>query len=328
MARPGTGVDKRDFDRVVNRVIKELGLEPSEAKKVVCKAVEGGEIHAAMQPTPWFEERFCPNTVSINEAGYTAMCIDALKILGSTAATDFGGSRQRDLGQLWADMTRGYLGEYAVKEYLRIRWGIEVELGHERGALEDYLPMDIHQIRDPQGGSRPPKIGIGIKTTKWNGIWFDIPGDQFSHSDVHILVKIGTGRDHLFAYFKLLSVFRDKVLRRGVESGVLSEAESAALFERLPSFQPIRAYICGFVASNAKYRNRDFDGWAGRTKYHISAWNGPIRPGDVEAIKTESGCRSIEFQGIGSFQHDSGHLFNTGNLCWKPEQWSDLIGQL
>ena len=46
------------------------------------------------------------------------------------------------------------------------------------------------------------KLNISIKTSKWNGIWLDIPGNQFEHSDIHVFVKIGAGRDHLFAFFK------------------------------------------------------------------------------------------------------------------------------
>lgn len=140
------------------------------------------------------------------------MCIDALKIVSTTAGTDFGSSRQRDFGQVWADMTRGYLGEYAFKKFLEKTYSISCELGHEIGNLGDYLPTDIHNIKKSGESWRKPKLSIGVKAVKWNGIWFDIPSDQFNHSDIHVLVKVGTARDHLFAFFKQLSVFKDKVL--------------------------------------------------------------------------------------------------------------------
>ncbi len=35
-------------------------------------------------------ERLLPNLVFIDEPGYAAMCIDALKIVSTTAGTDFG----------------------------------------------------------------------------------------------------------------------------------------------------------------------------------------------------------------------------------------------
>src|SRR3989339_1566816 len=85
------------------------------------------------------------------------------------------------------------------------------------------------------------------------GIWMDIPGNHFEHSDVHVLIKIGAKRDHLFAFFKNLSVFKDKVLKRGEEVGLLSREESANLFDSLPSFEPIPAYVCGFAMKNKTY---------------------------------------------------------------------------
>ncbi len=91
-------------------------------------------------------------------------------------------------------MTRGYLGEYAFARFLSEKWEIESELGHQMGVLAEYLPTDIHQITRRNEQPRPPRLGIGIKTTKWNGIWLDIPGDQFNHSDIHVLIKVGTGR--------------------------------------------------------------------------------------------------------------------------------------
>ncbi|OGC21450.1 hypothetical protein A2291_05975 [candidate division WOR-1 bacterium RIFOXYB2_FULL_42_35] len=190
------------FEKIEQVIVEKLGVDSSESAKILEKALIGGEITDKMPAEQWLEERFLPNCVVIDEEGYSKMCIDALKILGTTAATDYGGSRQRDLGQLWADMTRGYLGELAFSLFLKNKWNIESELGHEVGAIEDFLPTDIHLVSKKGEISRPPKINIGIKTIKWNGIWLDIPGDQFSHSDVHVVVKVGTGRDHLFAFFK------------------------------------------------------------------------------------------------------------------------------
>ena len=108
------------------------------------------------------------------------------------------------------------------------------------------------------------KIKVSIKSTKWNGIWLDIPGDQFSHSDAYILVKVGTGRDHLFAYFKTISVFKDKILKIGQEVGSLTNNEADDLFNALPAFKPIPAYICGFALKSDNYENLSYAGKAGR----------------------------------------------------------------
>ena len=314
--------------RAVESIENALNVSKEEAKKILEKAIIGQET-TEEKSDEWFEQRFFPNCVFIDEDGYTRMCIDALKILSTTAATDYGGSRQRDLGQLWADMTRGYLGELAFLHYLEKRWNINAKLGHEVGQLEEYLPMDIHQIKEVAGEYRPPKLKISVKTTKWNGIWLDIPGDQFNHSDIHVLVKVGTGRDHLFAFFKKISVFRDKVLKKGEEIGCLTGKESELLFDSLPSFKPIPAYICGFVIQNKKYQELSYTGKKGKKHYKILSWNGPINSGDLEIIKNKEGVEgSVTFEGIGEFAHDSGYLFNTGNLIWKEDEWKTLIDRI
>jgi hypothetical protein len=311
---------------IVKDVFNKLGIEEEEADKILEKAESGGEISSECNIETWLKERFVPNTVLIDEIGYAKMCVDALKILGTTAATDYGGSRQRDLGQLWADMTRGYLGELAFSLFLKKKWEIDCELGHEVGFLKDYLPMDVHRIREKQSTYRNPKINISVKTTKWNGIWLDIPGDQFNHSDIHVLAKVGTGRDHLFAFFKALSVFKDKVLQRGKDVGCLSEEEAEKLFDALPSFRPIPAYICGFVKKDAEFKHLSYGGKKGRKNYNITSWSGPINPGDLDLVKKkENVSGKIEFEGIGSFAHEKGYLFSTGNLLWRSDDWDSVI---
>ena len=211
----------------------KLGIDEKEATAILTKVIAGGEFKN-LNIDEWFDKRFLPNLVFIDEDGYSKMCVDALKIISSTAATDYGSSRQRDMGQMWADMTRGYLGELGFSLFLKKRWNVNADLGHDIGTLEEFLPMDIHQIEKPGENARPPKLKLSIKTTKWNGIWLDIPGDQFNHSDVHVLVKIGAGRDHLFAFFKKISVFKDKVLKIGEDVGSLSTDEARDLFDKLP----------------------------------------------------------------------------------------------
>ena len=318
-----------NHDEAIEQIKDSLKVDETEAEKILAKAFEGLEIKTYNEIKNWVNERLLKNCVFIDEQGYAQMCVNALKILSTTAATDYGSSRQRDLGQLWADMTRGYLGEYAFVLFLEKRWGIKSKLGHEIGKLEDYLPMDIHQIQRPGESLRTPHLKIGIKAIKWNGIWLDIPNNQFHHSDIHVVVKVGAGRDHLFAFFKTLSVFKDKVLKRGREVGVLTDHESEVLFNSLPSFRPIPAYICGFVKKNAQYFALSYEGKKGRKNFTITGWNGPIQHGDLEKIKQMENVQGkVTFEGSGEFSHDSGYLFNTGNLLWEDAHWKELCTQL
>ena len=310
---------------IIQSISELLKIDVKESTLILDKAKIGGEITSTFDDSQWFEQKFKPNIVTIDEDGYARMCVDALKILGNTVATDYGSSRQRDLGQLWADMTRGYLGEYAFKLFLKKKFNVEAQLGHESGQLSDYLPQDIHMVKESTSDYRPPKICISIKTSKWNGIWLDIPGDQFSHSDVHVFVKVGTGRDHLFAFFKKLSVFKDKVLMKGKNVGAITEKESDDIYNGLPNFTEIPAYICGFVNKNSTYHNLSYCGKKGRKNYTITSWKGPIYPGDIAQIKTkENVTGTVKFEGIGEFAHDKGYLFNTGSLLWTPKDWEEI----
>jgi hypothetical protein len=144
-----------------------------------------------------------------------------------------------------------------------------------------------------------------------------------------VLVKVGAGRDHLFAFFKKISVFKDKVLKRGEDVGVLSSDESKELYDKLPTFKPIPAYICGFVRKNEQYKQLSYTGKKGNKNYTIMSWNGPIMPGDIDAIKNKEGVMGqVKFEGIGEFAHDKGYLFNTGNLLWEAKDWEVVSKQL
>jgi hypothetical protein len=51
------------------------------------------------------------------------------------------------MGQKWSDTIRGYLGELGLKQLLAKRFNIDIELGHEPGRLEEYLDLDIRQVK-------------------------------------------------------------------------------------------------------------------------------------------------------------------------------------
>lgn len=306
----------------LQKIVEVLHVSETDANLIATKALSGGESQTAEALSNWVEQRLIPNCIFIDENEYAKMCVDALKILENTAATDYGSSRQRDLGQLWADMTRGYLGEIAMVKFLKNKFNIDCTLGHEQGSIKEYLPTDIHKIKKGEEDYRTPRLKIGIKTSKWNGIWLDLPGDQFNHSDIHVFVKVGTGRDHLFSFFKHISVFKDKILLKGIEVGSLTTDEADELFNKLPSFTPIPAYICGFVRQDEEYSELSYKGKKGKKHYNITSWNGPINSGDLDSIKElEHVPGNITFEGIGKFSHDSGYLFNTGNLLWRHEDW-------
>lgn len=315
----------------INLISSELNINEEQAEKIISKAVQGGEIQGTDDYAEWTKKRLLPNCVLIKKQEYSKMCINALKIVSATAPTDYGSSRQRDLGQLWADIIRGYLGEFAFKKFLESKWYLTASLGHEKGRLEEYLPQDIHGIKCLKDREfRLPKLKVGIKTIKWNGIWLDIPGNQFHHSDVHVLVKTGAGRDHLFAFFKEISVFKDKILKRGLAEKIITKKESDIMFASLPNFSSIPAYICGFVLKSDYPKGKYFHkGKMGRKHYTITAWKGELRPEFLKKIiDNEKVPGKIKFQSIEKFSHDKMFLFNAGSLKWQKDQWEKIISRL
>jgi len=312
-----------------NQISNVLNVEENIAATILKKALEGNECSDKTIET-WIHEKLIPFSVTIDENGYKLMCIDALKIVGKTVATDFGSSRQRDFGQLWADLTRGYLGEYAAKIFLKNKFKMDVELGHNAGKLENFLQSDISLVKDSNGVFRKPRINIGIKTIKWNGIWFDIPNAQFNHSDFQICVKLGTERDHLFSFFKSIGIFKDIILKIGTEINSLTKSEASEIYNSIPDFKPIGAYICGFIKVNSNFKELNYKGSKGKKHFTINEWHGPIKSGDLEKIKNIEGISNgnIKFKNIGEFSHENGYLFNTGTLNYNWDEWNEMIQKI
>jgi hypothetical protein len=322
---------KRDLDELSSN-IDDLGrflrCPFEEAKSVVETAIAAGECEREAESVKsWIDNRFVPNTVFIDHLGYAEMCINALRTVPSITATDFGSSRQRDLGQLWADMTRGYLGELAVKRHLESKFGLTISLGHELGDLEEFLNSDIKDVT-VDGVTRPPNVAVGIKTMKMNALWLDIPNAQFLHSDFHVSVKVKAPRDHLFSFFKSISVFKDKILKLGTDNELITAAESDRIYTEIPDFGQIAGYVCGFVPKNATYRDLDYTGRMGSKNFTVTKWNGPLRDGDFELIRTRESAARVQLEGIGQLSHDQGYLFNSGSLLWQDKDWDQLVSRL
>ena len=179
-------------------------------------AVKGGDLESFPDFSSWLEW-LAWSTVVLDERDYLKAAVSALSLAPVLAGTDYGSSKQRDLGQLWTDAIRGFLGEIAFANWLKARFGVAAELDYSRGSLSEFLPSDIRSV-----DGRPPRLRVSIKTTKLRGIWLDVPFKQIEHSDVFVLVRVGVSRHHFLAFLKSISAIRDKLLSRGVELGVIS----------------------------------------------------------------------------------------------------------
>ena len=152
-----------------------------------------------------------------------------------------------------------------------------------------------------------------------------------------IITKAETGKefndDHelegwLNAYFNHLSIFKDKILKKGIELGAINQQEADYLLDTLPLFYPVPAYIAGFALKNTDYCPLSYTGKKGRKNYTIQSWNGEIKAGDLRTIHEQENLSvdgKVKFESIGNFSHENGYLFNVGNLRWKKQDWEEFV---
>jgi len=81
-----------------NKLVQELA---SQAWKGACEGLEFEESHME-----WFDKRFKYQFVWLEKEDYIKALIRSLWLAPVFAGTDFGGTRQRDMAQVWTDTAR------------------------------------------------------------------------------------------------------------------------------------------------------------------------------------------------------------------------------
>jgi len=322
-------------EQLVGLIMKQFpDIDQDQAEKLYQSAVDGREIQQCGSVAAWFKNRVCFSMVVLDLNDYVTALAHSLRIAPNLAATDYGTSRQRDLGQLWTDTARGFLGEIALGRFAKERFGIQLIPDYTLGPLADYLPSDIKMIKLPNGNTIEPKLKVSFKTTKFNGIWLDIPGAQIGHSNAFILVKIGISREHFIAFLKWISFIRDKLLPLAKMAGTFDEDQAKQLWDRLPDFRKIPCYIVGFIDQNLvdspldpEYREKHDR--SGKLKgYLMIQYVGWVKNRRPKSIPAELKDFSWEFISIGSFSAEDHFVANTGRLLFSQDDWKKLIGKL
>ena len=341
---------KKITKKILEKIIKEKAdlfsedicnkISPEEFQTMIHKCIIANVISFDNTKTEeeikqniekWYQNKFKPFIFEIDINTYSKAVIEALKIQFLITGTDFGSSRQRDLGQKWADTIRGYLGEFGIKQWIEKNYPeIKIFLGHEQGSLEEYLPQDIHEI-EIKGRKRAPKLKISIKSTKFNGIWMDIPGNQFNHSNIFILTKLFVSNDHLFSFFKEISVFKDKILKCGIEKDCINKKEAENIFNQIPSFKPIIGYIPGFIIQN-DYIDEipSYEYIPKKTNAYIYNYKGEYNEEILKKIKEEiqnqhQNIKTITFEGIRNFGNKHKYIFGMKSLKYTKDDWKNHI---
>jgi len=345
------------FLQVELKQSSELGVFSGFEEEVCEGAVRGLDVDALCGPQQSQSWRSCLQMwlewlrsagVTLEQMDYLSAAVYALNLAPKLAATDYGTARQRDLGQLWTDTIRGFLGEIAFVKWLRERHRIRVELDYSVGPLEEYLPRDIKSVE-----GREPRLNVSIKTTKLSGIWLDVPGAQIMHSDVYVLVRVGVTREHFIAFLKAISVIRDKLFSKAVEHGVADEKFLEQVWKSLPEFRPVPAYVAGFLPIKRGNRAADLPDMLDELpqsihcriydadcevkvkRAEVNSFLGFWHPGLqecreqlVDILKRKGRNvegKKIEFAGIGDFTRAWHFLANSGRLKRRDDEWGALL---
>ncbi|MFA6076708.1 MAG: hypothetical protein WC735_01390 [Candidatus Paceibacterota bacterium] len=146
---------------------------------------------------------------------------------------------QRTEVQAADDVILGILAEHAVKNFLKNKFSIEIELDEEVHP-ERITPQDFDKIK-VNNVFKTPKIGVGIKASKMKNAFLVLGGNEVDlkerRSDVYVFARVGLPSDHLFrilrdhSFFKQVREFMDKDKK----------------FRKIELLKPIPIWICGFT---------------------------------------------------------------------------------
>ncbi|MFW6172232.1 MAG: hypothetical protein ACOC5T_00605 [Elusimicrobiota bacterium] len=329
--------DEKHITDVKEILLEKMNDESGADKlaEMLLRGARGGlELDDSFEQ--WLE-RFKYNFVWLDRDDYSKALVRALWLAPVFAGTDFGSSRQRDMGQVWTDTARGFLGEIAFTNFLKKKFNIQTKLDTRRGDLTEFLPTDIAEIKMSGKEWRSASLKVSMKTTKFNGRWLDVPGAQFEHSDVFVLIKVGILRHHFLAFLKAISFLKDKLFVSAKSLGELSENDAKELWDEIPEFEPIPAYIPGFLEKreinlpihmvNAKVRGRK------HIRISISQGIGLFSPSSIrnnEEIKKldPRGELRIEIDPIIDSLTGVHFFAHSGGLSYGKKEWEELLNKL
>lgn len=321
----------------LKRQLKDDKSVEDLTKQVLTGAQAGLEISESCPFEEWFSQRFSFQFVWLDNSDYTKALVRALRLAPKFAGTDFGGSRQRDLGQVWTDTARGFLGEIALSKFLREKFGVETKIDTSVGDLKEYLPTDIKEVKLPGQDWKQPALKISIKTSKFNARWLDLPGAQFEHSDVFVLVKIGILRQHFLAFLKAISFLKDKLFVTAKSLGELNDENAKELWNEIPAFEPIPSYIAGFLLKE-KIKLPIHEVIAikkGQKRMRIVITQG-VGNFSPETVRNHQEIRNLDPRGSLPIEVEpiiksltgSHFLAHSGFLKCGKEKWRELISEL
>lgn len=120
-------------------------------------------------------------------------------------------------------------------------------------------------------------------------------------------------------------MFKDKVLKKGVDQKYINQAEADEIYNKVPSFRKIYGYVAGLVSKETNPNDYVYDGKMGRTKYTIANWSGKYEERYLDDIKKAHGAQSIAFVGIGKFSQSNRYIFGLASLKSGEQDWLTML---
>lgn len=339
------------FEARVSAVANVLGQQISEANSIelakqIVRGAEGGSEFDEGNFEAWLNNRFLPQTIWLSSDDYARGITRALPQALIFASSDFGSSKQRDLGQLWTDTARGLLGEIAVQRFFTEKLGLQIQQDTTLDQdLDDYISTDIKFVKEPSGDYRQTKINTSIKTGKFNARWLDeYSAPKIAQIDAFVFVRLGTPKEHFVAYLKDISFLKTKLFPKAIELGELTTDSSSALWDSIPEFEPIPAYISGFlmrqdltypihsvtaeVTGSENYRGRDTRKIYIRKGVGVFTRNNLYARPDFQELDPDEKLKVI-IEGIEKEIDNKDHFYaNTGSFNHGIESWRRLTSRL
>ncbi|MBI3788655.1 MAG: hypothetical protein HY276_10435 [Ignavibacteriales bacterium] len=317
-------------------------LSPKNAENLSEQLVRGAEGGLELEDfESWIEKRLKPQLVWLDNDDYTRAITRALPQALRFAASDFGSSRQRDLGQLWTDTARGFLGEIAFQRFLKEKLSVIIEHDISLDKTRDeYISTDIKTVRETKSGYvRPPKINVSIKTGKFNARWMDeYSASKTEKIDVFVFVRVGTVREHFIAFLKAISFLGTKLFPAAERLGELTSQTREDLWNSIPEFEPVPAYIAGYlIRKHLSFPIHSLHVKAtGKKNKRITITQG-VGNFSTTVLREDPRIKAIDpvgklpliIDGIGSEVDENLHFYaNTGALAFGLESWRNFVGLL
>lgn len=346
------GLSKEDiFNERVKVVSEYLAQRLSKDNAIdlgteIIRGADGGS--EILDFKEWLEKRFIPQVVWLEKDDYARAITRALPQALRFAGSDFGSTRQRDLGQLWTDTARGFLGEIAFKRFIETNFGIELQQDISIDKLiDDYISSDIKAVKEAQTDYRPPKINVSVKTGKFNARWMDeYSAAKIKNVDAFVFVRAGTAREHFVAFLKAVSFLKSKLFPMAEELGELTPESSAKLWDAIPEFEAVPAYVSGFLMKkdlnmpihSIEFELKGQENYRGKGKdtrkilinrgVGIFTRQTLLNIPELKQINPEGNIQML-IGGINSEVGDKDHFYaNTGSFSFGLGNWRNFVNQL